>query len=89
MECKVSPTYEFFNSLIITANLGYGKKREAYNAKKIADIIDILVNFGYKITYEDVYDAMINGCYINDIKKYNINFKDEFMEKCSELGYYP
>jgi hypothetical protein len=59
------------------------------NPIKIATIIDMLVNAGYKITYDNVIFALKKKCYINNINRFNIKFTSEFIEKCIEFDYYP
>jgi hypothetical protein len=85
---KIPPTKECFDALLQSCY--YNHHIQKYDwADTVANIIDLLINHGYEITYRDVFSAMEHGCYINNIEKYNIKFEDNFMEKCSEMGFYP
>ena len=87
--CKVSPTSECIKSLLISCSFGYYKIKEDSKAKLVAEIIDCLVLFGYVLTYDDVYNALCKGCYVNNIKRFNIQFDSKFLEQCTRLSYYP
>ena len=57
--------------------------------QSIITIIDLLIQYGYKITYNDVLLTLTKKCKIHNVKKYNIAFDNKFIEKCAEIGYYP
>ena len=61
----------------------------AYNAKQIAEIIDILIMYGLKITKEIIIKLLSHGCFINSIEKYGTPIDGEILELCCDLGYYP
>lgn len=61
----------------------------AHNAKIIAEIIDIFIMYGFKITKEIVITLLRKGCYINRIEKYPIEIDESILEICAELSYYP
>lgn len=86
---KVTPTTACFDALLSTCYLGYGKYKESQHAKKVAGIIDILIGFGYVLTYDDVYNALLKGCYVNDISRFNIKFDSKFLEACTKHSFYP
>lgn len=87
---KLTPTKECFNALLSCASISHNKTKQYGDAPQIAKLIDILIKNGYTLTYNDVYNAMTVGCYINNIKQYNINFDDgQFIEECTRLGYFP
>jgi hypothetical protein len=86
---KITPTSVCIDALLSSCNLGYGKHRESPNAKKVASVIDMLVSFGYKLTYDDVYKALLKGCYVNDISRFNIKFDAKFLETCTKHSFYP
>ncbi|MCJ7636331.1 MAG: hypothetical protein MUO21_02470, partial [Nitrososphaeraceae archaeon] len=81
--CKLIPTKECFEALI--PNTQY------YNSdnNKVAMIIDMLIQCGYNITYDDVMFALGKKQHINNIKRFNIKFDNKIIEKCSQMGYYP
>lgn len=61
----------------------------APNAKIIAEIIDIFILYGFKITKNIVIILLRKGCYINSIEKHQIPIDNSILEECAELGYYP
>lgn len=86
---KIIPNKDCFMALLSNAKIGDGKNKQYYKAKEIAEIIDMLIVYGYKVTYNDVYDALCVGCYINNVSNLGIKFEDEFIEQCTYLNYYP
>ena len=48
-----------------------------------------MVSFGYVLTYDDVFNALIRGCYVNNISRFNIKLDSRFLEACTQLSYYP
>lgn len=67
----------------------YKKNGMCVDAPLIAEIIDILVDNGYTIKYEDVLLALKNRCYINAIERFDINFTSDFIDECAVQSYYP
>jgi hypothetical protein len=67
----------------------YGHNHEINSIKKVAEIIDIFVLFGFKITREIVFLLLKKKCYINNIEKYFIDINDEMLVVCAELNFYP
>ena len=67
----------------------YRKLYGAYNAKLIAEIIDIFVLYGLKITKKIVIELLKKGCYINSIELHSVPIDDDILEICSEISYYP
>lgn len=67
----------------------YFRACAASNAKTVAEIIDIFVLYGFKITKNIVIILLKKGCYINSIEKYQIPIDNSILEECAELGYYP
>ncbi len=66
--------------------------RENYgscNNKQTAEIIDIFILYGFKITKELVIELLNKGCYVNNIQKHNIDIDNDILEKCAEINYYP
>ena len=90
LQCKIMPTLECFNSLIKNVNMtAYGKNKESLYASDVAIIIDLLVEYGYVLTYKNVLDALDHGCHINNIGRFNLDFDSQFIEKCSLYGFNP
>ena len=82
--CKLTPTNECFKALL-PENSYYG----SINANQTVYMIDMLVQHGYVITYDDVIYALERKQHINNVKRFNIKFDNKFIEKCSHIGYYP
>jgi hypothetical protein len=77
---------------LLTLLINQNYFREIYgscNNKQTAEIIDIFILYGFKITNELVIELLNKGCYINNIGKYNIEINNDILEKCAELNYYP
>lgn len=67
-----------------------GSLYEKHNCSEhIANIIDIFIKRGYKITLQDVILCIKNKCYINNIESHNIKTNDEFWNTCLSISYYP
>jgi hypothetical protein len=82
----VMPNTTTITNLIKTI---YGHNHEINSIKKVAEIIDIFVLFGFKITREIVFLLLKKKCYINNIEKYFIDINDEMLVVCAELNFYP
>ncbi len=87
--CKdITPTIEMVDSLtrrVYPNSSAMG----ASNSKIIADIIDIFVIYGMKITREIVIKLLNKTCYINNIEKYGIKIDEEILQISSNYSYYP
>ena len=66
----------------------YTKTGCSQSADKIAEIMDIFIDNGLKITKEIVFKLLESGCYINNIEKY-ITIDNDILQKCAEVSYYP
>lgn len=84
----IKPDKNTYNSLIKNSKKSYDVPC-AYNSHEIKHSINCLIKAGYVIDYDDVVEAIKYGCYIENIYKYDIDFKDEFTEVCSKYSYYP
>ena len=67
----------------------YFRNIGAPNAKVIAEIVDIFILYGFKITKEVVIQLLKKGCYVNSIEKHPVPINESILEECAELGYYP
>jgi len=83
--CKLTPNKECFKALFDSYH-SYNSTKES---TEVANLIDMLVQHGYIVTYDDVITALEHKCKINNIKRFNIKFDGKFLEKCSTSGYYP
>ena len=59
------------------------------NAKMIADIIDLLCEYGLVITKLIVIKLIDHGCYVNNLEKHGIEIDSEILAKCANNSYYP
>jgi hypothetical protein len=56
---------------------------------KVADIIDVFILYGLKITKELVIKLLEKKCLINNIEKYNIEINNDILLICSKYSYFP
>ena len=77
------------NTIINLVSKSYVKPSGSNNCKQVAEIIDILCEFGLIITKPIIIKLLETGCYINNIEKYNIDIDEEILVKCANLSYYP
>lgn len=95
LENKIVPDKACFKEIIFRKNNKhpYNNYYKTSNYKldfKIqTELIDILVNYGYIITYEDVLLATENRIFINNIDKFNIKFDTRYTKLCTTIGIYP
>jgi len=92
LDHKVEPNRSCFNALVQRCYGAYNSTRgdsESYNAQKVANLIELLINAGYQIEYEDVLQALQHSCYILNIERFKIKFDQKFLETCSAVNYYP
>lgn len=82
----VVPNLITFNNLLSKI---YFRTNGAYNSKLIAEIVDIFVLYGFKITKEIIILMLRKGCYVNSIEKYPIQIDESILEICADLSYYP
>ena len=59
------------------------------SAKTIAEIVDLLCEYGLVITKSIVLKLIDHGCYINNLEKYGIEIDSEILAKCANHSYYP
>lgn len=89
LELKIVPDKKCYNAVFTNVRKNYYSNKVSYDAQIVANIIDILVVHGYKPDYDDAVTALKHGCYINDVKRFGIEFDSDFLEKCTEEEYYP
>ena len=63
--------------------------KDTGNIKIFTALTNILLNYDYNLTYEDLLLLTRNFITINGIEKYNIKFDNKFLETCSDVGFYP
>lgn len=94
LDLKLIPNNECFNNVVAMNKpnkyCDHSRRiKNNINKKQIADIVDLLVEYGYKITYDDIIFATINQIKLNNIEFYNIKLDEKFLEVCAEHNFYP
>jgi hypothetical protein len=82
----IKPTIETLNKLLVKVLVRNGP---SISNKVIAEIIDIFVDYGFKITKEIVLLLLDRGCYVNNIEKHNIEIDQDIIDFSSSKSYYP
>ncbi len=90
LENKIQPTKKSFMNIIKAGINGSG--RYIRNGRKTVDKddrLELLLSYGYNLTYDDVKHALKNYIMIMNIEKYNIKFDATILHICSNIGAYP
>lgn len=82
------PSEAMVESLLQRVYVSHGDKG-ASNNNIIAEIMDILIMFGLKVTKNIIIKLLNKTCKINGIEKYNIPIDDDILYICSNFSYYP
>jgi len=82
---KIKPDQACFTGLIS----GNHWQKPANDAVQIAELIDLIILYGYQLTTDDVINAVNKGYYVNNIKRFNFNFDDKLIEACYASKYFP
>lgn len=67
----------------------YARPEGATNSKQIADIIDLLIEYGLEINKQIILKLLDHGCYVNNLEKTGIKVDSEILAKCANHSYYP
>lgn len=67
----------------------YARPEGASNSKSVADIVDLLCEYGLKIDKPIVLKLLSHGCYVNNFEKHGMVIDNEILAKCADLSYYP
>jgi len=67
----------------------YVRSEGASNSKQVAEIIDLLCDYGLVIDKSIVIKLLEKGCYVNNLEKHDIKVDNEILAKCANLSYYP
>lgn len=95
LENKIQPNKQCFDAIVNSMadnNIGYRYKSKQNNIPQVSkktELINIITNFGYNLTYDDILYATRCKVVIKNIENYNIKFDNRFIEICSEIGFYP
>lgn len=59
------------------------------HSKQIADIIDLLCEYGLVITKNIIIELIDHGCYVNNLEKHGIEVDNDIIEECANHSFYP
>lgn len=77
------------NTITKLIERSYIRPEGATNSKQIAEIVDLLCDYGLVIDKKIVIKLLERGCYVNNLEKYDIKVDNEILAKCANLSYYP
>ena len=90
LQNKISPTKETFKSIFegedLVSKYNYTSRQ---NNRLRPPIINMIIQAGYVLTYDDVVLATRNFVKIDNIENYDIKLDGKFSELCIEIGFYP
>ncbi len=84
----IIPDEKMIDSLLSRVYVNHGN-RGASNNQVIADIMDVFILFGLKVTKNIIIKLLNKTCYINNIEKYSVPIDDDILYICSNFSYYP
>ena len=91
LDNKIEPTQQAFKNIIATC--GYSRNYNRYGNhnydKQILVTINLLCDYGYMITYDDLKLALGQNIIIPNIERFNIVFDNSYLLLCSKIGYTP
>jgi hypothetical protein len=67
----------------------YVRPEGCSSSKMIADIIDLLYEYGLIVTKPIIIKLLDHGCYVNNLEKHGISIDSEILAKCANHSYYP
>ena len=76
-------------TIIKLTEKSYVRPEGSTNCKQIAEIIDLLCEYGLVITKEIILKLLDHGCYVNNLEKHDITVNGEILAKCASHSYYP
>lgn len=88
---NVTPSQNCISSLLDGCEIAHSRRKNKNTIEfdNILTIIVELVESHYVLTYNDIKKITKKYYKINNIQKYNIQFKESFTDLCCELGYFP
>lgn len=97
LDNKVEPTKTAFNNLLKNVkNDNFNRRRCRYTKTEIGslcpyteELIHLLTEYGYVVSYEDVKNALSASIIIRNIERFNITFDSTYLHICSKVGMYP
>lgn len=85
LDLKVIPTKECFDNL---CQFEYPRIGKIYNYTQPLVLIELLLQYGYYLTYDDLKYAIKYKICIDNYKNYDIKLDDGIYEECSKAGRY-
>jgi hypothetical protein len=82
---NITPDKKCFDAIISSEIESQKVVKSKPNKTKL---IDLLIEFGYKVTYDDLVMATNAHVVINNLKNLNIQINDDFLKVCSKAGFY-
>lgn len=67
----------------------YVRPEGSHNNGQVAEIIDLLTEYGLKIDKQIVLKLLDHGCYINNLEAHGLEVDSEILAKCAHHSYYP
>lgn len=101
LDNKIIPTKKCFDATLKNGNGDYDGNDNAYgyrrryrknsetSSQNASNIITLLIGYGYKMTYDDIYNATKNRIKIDKFDSLNIKLDQKFLELCVTLSFYP
>lgn len=97
LENKIIPTQKAFDNILNNSkktteqnNFKYNRlKNSCNNNAESSKSIQLFIDYGYNLTYENLLDALKYNIIINNIENYNFVFDSKYLEICSQIGLYP
>lgn len=85
---NITPDFSTIVKLMEKHHRGYFNANSLFT-KQVANIINILCDYGLVITKEIVILLLEHGCYINNLEKYGIQVDRDILAVCASYNYYP
>lgn len=78
----IKPTKQCYANVV----QGHTRSNSIYEKQ---NCIELLVKYGYVLTYPDFLEATRNKLTIKNLEKYNFQITQDFLKICSDVGFYP
>jgi hypothetical protein len=82
---KINPNKKCFTNIF---DFPIRRNTCMYKNSELTEIVNILLAYGYELTYDDVLLALSYKVGIINLEKYNIKLDDKFIELCHEHSFY-
>lgn len=82
----IIPDINTINKLV---EKSYRRSEGSAVSKTVADIIDLLCEYGLVIDKKIIIKLLEHGCYVNNLEKHGLKVDNEILAKCAEFSFYP